>query len=167
MFVGTWRDGLTRMPVRLALANGALTLNGERMTPVGEKVFTYNDVNNRVEFTADKSGSFTVGRETDENGSVFPFFLESEWKPSRAELASLAGEWYSEEAQAAFTIAVEGDKAFLNQRPSLRIPLQPLYIGHFVAQDYVLWVTRDARGKIDRLHIGASRMRDMPFVRAK
>ena len=166
-YVGVWRDELTRMPVRLVLANGALTLNGERLTPVGVNAFTYNDGYSRVEFTADKSGRLTVGRETDENGLVYPFFPEAEWTPTAAELTALVGNWYSEEAGATFTVAMEGNNLFLVQRPSTRIPMRPLYKGHFLAQGYVLWATQDRRGKIDKLHFGASRMRDMPFERVK
>jgi hypothetical protein len=43
----------------------------------------------------------------------------------------------------------------------------PIYKDHFDAQGYVVWFTRDKNGKVDRLHAGASRMRDMPFVRVK
>jgi len=34
-------------------------------------------------------------------------------------------------------------------------------------QGYVVWFTRDKDGKVDSLHVGTSRMRDMPFVRVK
>ena len=37
----------------------------------------------------------------------------------------------------------------------------------FLAQGYVLWATYDARGKIEKFHVGGSRMRDMPFDRLK
>jgi hypothetical protein len=65
------------------------------------------------------------------------------------------------------TFAAEGDKVFLKQRPSTKLPLQPIYKDHFVWQGFVIWFTRDKSGKVERMHIGASRMRDMPFVRAK
>ncbi len=164
-YVGVWRDELTRMPVRLVLANGALTLNGERLRPVSENAFTYGS--SRVEFTSDKSGRLTAGREVDENGVVYPFFPEAEWTPTSAELASLTGDWYSEEAGATFNVSMEGNNLFLVRRPATRIPIRPIYKGHFSAQGYVLWATHDARGKIDKLHVGGSRMRDIPFERVK
>jgi hypothetical protein len=133
--------------------------------PFGENAFTYNDGNSRVEFTVDGSGRPTGARETDENGLVYPFFPEPAWIPTSAELGSLTGAWYSEEAGAPFNVVREGNSLFLVQRPTTRIPMRPIYKGHFLAQDYVLWATRDARGKIDKLHFGGSRMRDMPFKR--
>jgi hypothetical protein len=166
-FVGTWRDEKTRMPVRLVLENGILTLNGARLTPVGANAFTYNDGSSRVEFTRDKSGRLTVAREIGEDGVVYPFFLEPPWYPTRAELAGLVGSWYSEEAEATFNVRLEGNSLFLVQRPATRISLTPINKGHFSAQDYVVWATHDSRGKIDKLHIGASRMRDMLFERAR
>ena len=46
-------------------------------------------------------------------------------------------------------------------------PMQPLYKDHFTVQGYIVWFTRDKNGKINGMHVGASRMRDMPFVRVK
>jgi len=43
--------------------------------------------------------------------------------------------------------------------------MQPVYKDHFTVQGYVVWFTRDKNGKVDRMHVGTSRMRDMPFVR--
>lgn len=164
-FVGTWRDERTRTPVRLAVTNGDLTLNGEPLTNVGENAFTYNDEYSRVEFTADKSGRLTAGRETDENGLVHPFYPAAEWIPTPAELTAFVGNWYSEEAQATFTFTVEGGKAFIANKPVLRLQLQPIYKDHFAAPGYVVWVTRDAMGNIEKLLVGGPRMRGMLFER--
>ncbi len=44
--------------------------------------------------------------------------------------------------------------------------MQPLYKDHFAVQGgYVIWFTRDKNGKINSLHVGTSRMRDMLFAR--
>jgi len=162
-FVGTWRDERTRLPVWLALDAGSLTLNGARLTPVGTNAFVY--ASSRVEFTVDKSGQPVAAREIDGNGEVYPFFLEPVWKPNATELSSFAGAWYSDEADATFRLVVEGEKLFIKQRPTLRLELVPLYKDHFAASDYVVWFTRDRAGKIDNLHVGAWRMRDITFER--
>jgi hypothetical protein len=163
-YVGIWVDKQTRTPVTFAINNGVLSLNGESLRPVGDGVFTY--AYSRVEFTKDKQGKLE-GREIDENGLIYPFHRKPDWKPTAADLAPIAGEWYSEEAQAAFTVTIEGEKAYLTQRPSLKLALKPLYEDHFGAANYIVWVARDKGGKITGLHIGGSRMRDMPFVRLK
>jgi hypothetical protein len=79
----------------------------------------------------------------------------------------MKGDWFSEEAGAAFTVAVEADKLFFKQRPATRLPMQPLYKDHFISQGSVVWFTRDKDGKVNAMHVGAPRMRDMPFVRMK
>jgi hypothetical protein len=56
---------------------------------------------------------------------------------------------------------------FIKQRPATSLPLQPLYKDHFSVQGTIVWFTRDKNGKVSGMHAGASRMRDMPFVRVK
>ncbi len=103
-----------------------------------------------------KDGTPVTASIANPDGSVTRLTQVSEWKPTAAEFASFAGEWYSEEARASFTFAIEGDKAFIKQVPVLKLPLQPLYQDHFGAPGYVLWVTRDTSGKIDKMHVGGS-----------
>jgi hypothetical protein len=83
------------------------------------------------------------------------------------DLTTFTGTWFSDEAGATISVVLDGDKAFLRQRPALSLPMQPLYKDHFDVQGYVIWFTRDMNGKVDRLHAGAPRMRDMPFVRVQ
>jgi len=93
---------------------------------------------------------------------VTRFSAERAWTPTPSDLASFKGNWSSDEAGATFTFAADDGRAFLKQRPDTSLVMQPLYRDHFAVPGYVVWFTRD-----DRMHIGASRMRDMPFVRAK
>src|SRR5204863_5556041 len=103
----------------------------------------------------------------DSDGEVSHFFSEREWKPTPDDLTSFKGDWFSEEAGAVFTIAIDADKAFVKQRPATSLEMQPLYKDHFSVGGYVVWFTRDKNGKVDGMHVGAIRMRDMPFVRVK
>ncbi len=103
----------------------------------------------------------------DSDGEVRRFAPETEWKPTPDDLASIKGDWFSEEAGSSVTVAVEDGKAFIKQRPTTSLPMQPLYTDHFNAQGYIVWFTRDKNGKVDNMHVGASRMRDMLFVRVK
>lgn len=91
---------------------------------------------------------------------------ETKWTPTAAELATFAGEWYSDEAGATFTFAVEDGVALLKQRPAMREALVPLDRDHFgrSQRGSTVWFTRDAKGTLT-MHVGASRMRDMPFTR--
>jgi len=161
-FAGIWRNDVTRNANMIALDKGELKINGGPLKPVADGSFMLGD--RKVRF---KEGSPVTATIANPDGSVTRLTMVSEWKPGATELAEIAGDWYSEEAQATVTIKVEGDKAFITQRPSLKLPMQPLYKDHFGAQAFVVWVTRDSSGRIDRMHVGGSRMRDMYFERVK
>lgn len=159
-FAGIWRNDVTRNVNTLVLDKGELKINGGPLRPITGGAFMLGD--RKVTF---RDGSPATATIANPDGSVTRLTMVSEWKPGAADLAEIAGDWYSEEAQAMLTVAVEGDKAFITQRPSVKLPLQPLYKDHFGVQGFVVWVTRDKSGKIDRMHVGTSRMRDMYFVR--
>jgi hypothetical protein len=164
-FVGIWRNEKTHTPARFVVENGVLRWSGARLVPMGGGQFSAGD--NQLKFTLDKDGKPVSAEIVDTEGEVRRFVPESAWTPTPADLASFKGDWFSEEAGATFTVAVDADKLFLKQRPATTLALQPLYKDHFSAQGFVVWFTRDKNGKVDRLHVGASRMRDMPFVRVK
>jgi CubicO group peptidase (beta-lactamase class C family) len=164
-FVGTWRSDKTHAPSRFMIENGVSRWSGARLVPIANGKFTFGD--NQLNFTFDKDGNPISAATVDTDGEVRRFVLEKEWTPTPQELASFKGDWFSEEAGATFTIAVEGDKAFLKQRPATNLQLQPIYRDHFSVQGSVMWFTRDKNGKVNGMHVGASRMRDMPFVRVK
>ena len=162
-YVGTWRNQVTRNANRITFDKAELRINTTPLRPMPDGTFLLGV--RRVKFVLDKDGKPTNAEISNTDGSVTRLSLEQEWVPTAAELASFAGDWYSDEAGAAFTFAVEGDKAFIKQRPSLKLPLQPIYKDHFSGAGQVIWFSRDTSGKIDKLHVGASRMRDMPFTR--
>jgi hypothetical protein len=162
-FVGIWRNEKTHGPARFVIENGVSRWMGARVVPMGGGQFTAGE--NQLKFTFDKDGKPMFAETVDSNGEVRRFVPETEWKPTPEDLASFKGDWFSEEAGAKFTVAVEADKAFIKQRPATSLPMQPLYKDHFVVQGYFVWFTRDKNGKVDGMHVGTSRMRDMPFVR--
>ena len=164
-FVGLWRNEKTHAPARFVIENGVSRWSGARIVPMGGGQFTAGA--NKLKFTFDTNGKPVSAETVDADGEVRRFVPEKQWTPTAADLASFKGDWFSEEAGATFTVAVDGDTAFIKQRPAMRLPMQPLYKDHFAVQGYVIWFTRDEDGKVNGLHVGASRMRDMPFVRVK
>ena len=164
-FVGLWREEKTRSPGRTVIEGGSLRFNGSPIKPQGDGAFLLGS-EIRIQFKSDKDGK-PIAFEGNYRGDIRRYLRESEWTPTAADLASFAGEWYSEEAGATFSLIVDGDKAFLKQRPALRAQLRPVYKDHFDFQGYVIWFTRDSSGKVDRMHVGTTRMRDMPFVRLR
>ena len=164
-FVGIWRNEKTHGPARFVIENGVSRWSGARLVPMGGGQFTAGS--NQLKFTFDKDDKPVSAETIDSDGEVRRFVPETERKPTPEDLASFKGDWFSEEVGATVTFAVEGDKAFIKQRPATSLQMQPLYKDHFAVQGYVVWFTRDKNGKVDSMHVGASRMRDMPFVRVK
>lgn len=161
-YAGIWRNDMTRNANQIVLDEGELKTNGGPLKPTADGSFMLGD--RKMTFTDGSPISATIANP---DGSVTRLTMVSEWKPTAADLSDFGGEWYSEEAQATITFAVEGDKSFITQRPSLKLPMQPLYKDHFGVQGYVVWATRNASGKIESLHVGGSRMRNMLFRRLK
>ena len=164
-FVGVWRNEKTHTPARFVLENGVSRWSGGRLVPMGGGQFTIGD--NQLKFTLDKDGKPISAETVDSDGEVRRFVPETAWTPTPAELASIKGDWFSAEAGATFTIAVEADKVFLKQRPATSLPMQPLYKDHFNVQGYIVWFIRDKNGNVNGMHVGSSRMRDLPFERVK
>ena len=162
-FAGIWRNEKTHAPARFVVENGVSRWSGSRLVPMGGGQFSAGG--NQLKFTSDSDGKPMSAENIDSNREVTRFVPEREWTPTPADLASFKGDWFSEEAGATFTIAVDADKTFIKQRPTLSLLMQPLYKDHFAVQGYVVWFTRDKTGKVNSLHVGTSRMRDMPFVR--
>ena len=164
-FAGVWRNEKTHAPARFVIENGVSRWSGARLVPMGGGQFTAGE--NQLKFTFDNDGKPVSAETVDSDGEVRRFFPEKEWTPTAEELAPFKGDWFSEEAGAAFTVAVEADKAFIKQRPATRLSMQPIYKDHFVVPGYIVWFTRDKNGKVNGMHVGTSRVRDMLFVRVK
>ncbi|HEX6186922.1 MAG TPA: serine hydrolase domain-containing protein [Pyrinomonadaceae bacterium] len=164
-FAGIYRNEKTHAPARFVIENGVSRWAGARLVPTGAGQFAFGD--NRLKFTFDKAGKPISAETVDSDGEVTRFAPEKEWTPTPADLASFKGDWFSAEAGATLTFAVEADKVFIKQRPATKLALQPLYQDHFTAQGFVVWFTRGKNGRVNGMHVGASRLRDMPFVRVK
>ncbi len=164
-FVGIWRNEKTHTPARFVIENGVSRWSGARIVPMGGGQFTAGG--NQLKFTFDKDDKPVSAETIDSDGEVTRFVPEQEWKPTPSDLALFKGDWFSEEAGATVTVAVDVDKMFIKQRPATSLAMQPLYKDHFSVPGYVIWFTRDKNGKVNGMHVGASRMRDMLFARVK
>ena len=163
-YVGTWRNEKTRNPNTVAIDKGELKLNGGPLRPLADGTFLLGE--RKVTFVS-KEGGPSVTEISNNDGSITRLVLEPEWAPTAADLASFTGDWYSDEAGVTAAFSVEGDKAFIVVKPTIKLPLRPVYKDAFSGPGYIIWFTRDALGKIDKMHVGGSRMRDMPFIKIK
>jgi hypothetical protein len=163
-YVSLWRHEKTHLPVRTVVENNAIrVVGGPLLRPTRDGSFLAGPTRWKFDLLyAVKPATITVtGPE-----SIDRYMAEPAWAPTADELKAFAGTWHSDEADATFTIAVEGDTAFFVQRPATHTPLRPQYKDHFTlgaGTGSVMWFTRS--GNVTTLHVGMSRMRDMPFTR--
>lgn len=162
-YAGLWRSERTFMPLQTTAENGQLRLGGAPLRPLKDGTFQLGT--QRIKFNVGSDGKvLTFERNLD--GDIVNFVAEPQWIPTADELKSIAGKWYSEEADATLTIVVDTGQGFLTQRPATRLALQPQYKDAFTLASQpgtVVWFTRDS-GKVT-MHVGMSRLRDMPFWR--
>ncbi len=163
-YVGLWKNERNRTATRISLANGELRFGNApvRAMPDGSMMFG----STKVVFIND-SGGKPVLFDATANSDTIRFSAQLEWQPTAADLATLAGDWYSDEAEAKVKFVAEGTNAFLLLKNAPRTALRPLYKDCFTdGSGQILWFERDMSGKVVGMHIGSSRMRDMPFARA-
>ncbi|CAN5391012.1 hypothetical protein BH10ACI2_BH10ACI2_07660 [soil metagenome] len=162
--VALWRHEKTHLPIRTVVENNAIrVVGGPLLRPTRDGLFASSLTRAKFE-PAENGKPATVVITAAESKDLY--IAEAAWTPTTGELKAFAGDWYSDEAGATFTFAVDGDNAFFVQRPSTREPLRPQFKDHFTlgnGTSQVIWFTRS--GNSMTLHIGTSRMRDMPFTR--
>ena len=142
-FVGIWRNEKTHAPARFAIQNGVPGWRGTRLIPMGGGQFAAGD--NQLKFTLDTDGKPMFADTIDSDGEVRRFVPEK--GGANAGGSCIIYGWFSEEAGATLTVAVEEGRHSLKQRPATRLPMQPLYTDHFAVQGYVVWFTRDKMGR--------------------
>jgi CubicO group peptidase (beta-lactamase class C family) len=164
----TWRHTKTHFPLRTAAEINALRIvGGPLLTPLRDGSFqqAQSPVRWRFEVAADgtpRTATRVGAGETDQ------YVAAASWTPTAAELGEFTGTWYSEEADATFTAVVVEGVLVLRQRPDTRIRLTPFDRDHFAfgaASGPAVWFTRNAAGRVDAMHIGVGRARDVPFAR--
>ncbi|MBK6795728.1 MAG: beta-lactamase family protein [Acidobacteria bacterium] len=163
-YAALWRDEKTHMPMRTVFQNGVLRWERGVLRPLRDGTFQGGPL--RFSFKLGMDGK-PISAEINTGGDANPrFTAQAAWSPTPAELQSFAGTWHSDEADASFTIVIDGGQAFFAQRPATRQLLHPQYKDHFTVgqgSDQIIWVTRNPEGRITKLHVGTPRMRDMPF----
>jgi hypothetical protein len=87
--------------------------------------------------------------------------------PTREELASLAGEYASDEAEVTLRVALDGDRLVVRRRPASEFPLTPTYKDGFASQLGSVRFLRDGSGKVTELSVGESRVWDLRFRKVK
>ena len=159
--VGLYRDRKTFMPAHIELRGDALHwVGGAELVPVTASEFRVGARGQRVVFLADGLELHQADNEIARYESVAAF------DPSATELAAFAGEYYSADAETAFTVSIEGGKLSLRRRPDWVVSLAPEYADAFDAPGLgFIRFHRGADGRVGELSLRQSRVYDMRFKR--
>jgi hypothetical protein len=118
-----------------------------------------------VQVAADSRNEFSGDRmrvRSDMDGGTWYEKVEP-WKPAPADLASLAGEYSSDEAEVTLRIALEHAQLVIHRRPDAAIPLTPTYKDAFNSSLGVVRFLRDSAGKLTGLSVSESRVWGLRF----
>ncbi|MBY8822915.1 serine hydrolase domain-containing protein [Sphingomonas colocasiae] len=158
---GLFVEEATGMPLMLKSEAGKLMLAGQgELKPVSETEY-------RAEGTVlrfDGRGGFTL---RDEFGAISHYRSVAGSAPSGTELARFAGDYTSDEAEAAYSVTLrEGQLTMaLRGRPDEAFPLTPAYRDAFTIADTLVRFRRDGQGAISGLSVGNERVWDLRFAR--
>jgi CubicO group peptidase (beta-lactamase class C family) len=161
---GLFRSRRTGEPLPFVVADGALTLGGGlRLQPIAAN--TYLAGARRVEMVP---GTPRTARMLYPDGDTVVYEAVAPWHPTPSQLAALTGEYYSAEAEAGYTAAVEDGGLVLRRRPDTREELTPAYADAFTTPEGVLIrFVRGAGGRVQGFTVSIDRVRGLRFDRVR
>lgn len=155
---GLYRSVRDHQTLTLNLQDGQLRLERRSLLkPVWANTFALGEEGPLVEF----SGARMRLRSEGDDGNWYEKVDRAD--PTPAELAALAGEYASDEAEVAFHVVLENGLLVIHRRPDAAFPLSPTYRDGFSSQLGSIRFLRDTGGQVTELSLGESRVWDLRF----
>ncbi len=85
------------------------------------------------------------------------------WEPEEKELASFAGNFYSEELGTEYRFALEDGKLMVHHRKMESFSLNPVFQDAFFGRAGLVVFSRNAKGEVDGLHVSNGRVWQVRF----
>jgi CubicO group peptidase (beta-lactamase class C family) len=165
---GIYRDTRTNTVTVLDTARGRLRRDG------GTAFLTLRDGSyqmggTRVRFTTAAGGQPVSLRVPTSDGDtvVHAFMAAERWKPSAAELASIAGRYRNDEIGVTFTVGIAGDRVTVSPRVGVADTLAATYRDAFGDSEETVWFVRDKQGRVSAMHFGSGRAWDFVSPRVR
>ena len=112
--------------------------------------------------------SLTLRIPTSDGDTVVHAFMAAErWKPSAAELASIAGRYRSDEIGVTFTVGTAGDRLTISPRVGVTDTLPASYRDAFGDGGETAWFVRDKQGRVTVMHFSSGRAWDFVSTRLR
>lgn len=122
----------------------------------------------RVRFVTSANGTPTGTHIFAPDGDTlsWTYAAPGRWQPSETQLQAFVGSWYQPEIDVTWTARVEKGALIMELRPGTQFTLIPAFADGFEGGAYgTVWFTRDRRGAITAMHLGAGRVWDLVFTR--
>jgi hypothetical protein len=104
-------------------------------------------------------------RGVDEFGTVTQLERVEPVTPTVDALKAFTGRYVSDEAEATFDVAVDGERLVVRRRPGLVTPLTPVCADAFTGALGWVMFRRDAAARVVGLSLGSERLWDLCFTR--
>ena len=165
---GIYRDTRTNTVTVLDTARGRLRRDGgTAFLPLRDG--SYQMGGTRVRFTTAAGGQPVSLRVPTSDGDtvVHAFMAAERWKPSAAELASIAGRYRNDEIGVTFTVGIAGDRVTVSPRVGVADTLAATYRDAFGDSEETVWFVRDKQGRVSAMHFGSGRAWDFVSPRVR
>lgn len=159
-YTGWYKRSSDGQGVKFVVKNGRLLFGNDPLQPSAKNTFLIG--RSKLLFS---EGQFV--QVTAANDSLAYTAVEFANINNDAAAARYAGEYYSEDADARVTVAVEGTRIWLVQKPGEKFPLTPQYRDGFDTPYGPLYFGRDAQNRISGFKLSLGRARNIPFVKVK
>jgi hypothetical protein len=167
-FAGLYRDTRTNTVMVLDTVRGRLRRDGSTaFLPLRDG--SYQLGGTRVRFTTTASGQpVSLHVPTADGDTVVHTFMAAErWRPSAAELASIAGRYRNDEIGVTFTVGTAGSAVTVSPRVGVTDTLPATYRDAFGDSEETVWFVRDKQGRVSAMHFGSGRAWDFVSPRVK
>ncbi len=165
---GVYRNVATWEPLRLIFFDGALRLQrGGALIPVSSTEFRTATAGRTLIFESQNGGGRPRILDVRDGETAGTYDPVPEFRPAATELAALAGEYYSRDAETTLVAVVENGGLVLKRRPDSRIALTPAYADVFESSLGLIRFIRDIGGRVTQLSVRQDRVFDMRFDRVR
>lgn len=167
---GLYRDAHTGTVWKITVRDAKLRMgqgdDGFELTPLDAAHFhpaPFGDTTQIVFDTA--TGGKPRFQMVFEDGKPETYVSVDAVSPTKAQLAVYAGDYYSEEVEATWHIAVNGEKLSVQINHSPPVPLEATFRDAFFGPVGPMEFSRDAQGHVDAFAVRGGRVRNFRFVR--
>ena len=165
---GLYRDTETGAPMRLALSDDGIQMNGRiSLVPLSQTELRVGSSDRRFVFESvgGKRSRIQVRSGEYEDGAYEPV---DDFEPSEDELRAFEGEYHSRDAETTLKAVLEDGALVVRRRPDKSFVLSPVYRDAFDADELgFIRFRRDSDGNVVELRLHLSRVYDMRFARVE